>query len=521
MSFCDADLPEEGKDHNLALHISMNCKDDALSNVLVDTGSSLNLLPKSTLAKLSYQGPPMGQSGVVVKAFDGSRKTVIGEVELPIKIGPSDFHITFQVMDIHPSYSCLLGRPWIHEAGAVTSTLHQKLKFVKNKKLVVVGGEKALLVSHLYSFSYIDVEDEVGMPFQALSIAEPSKKGPSSFASCSTSNLHLLLSEELGQTGQEISQSSKQVQFSLKQGPGVGPTCSHDLGIHLKCFGQGLDVQKSSVNAQFARNPKKSNLVNCVAWLTCLEPFWKTWPVTWPGNCLKSSLRGNVCDCLPLSLHRVKDLLSEEAIGRTQGICNLSPAILCVICFAHTTVLMHCRYKPKILYKCTARDKSCEVSSSPTFHQLHLSPSMARLRANTTQFQWCGLLPVQVMIRIGLLPVQAGDELISPGALFLFPPFVFNPSVCVVVCLEADVSLSSGIRVPVWVCFGSDADVSPVSGIQAPRLLLPVFVCVRVSRATNALILLRPRRYVCIGCDILASMCRFPSPNYFDSDVYA
>ncbi|KAI5437732.1 hypothetical protein KIW84_023736 [Lathyrus oleraceus] len=77
LSFCDADLPEEGKDHNLALHISMNCKDDALSNVL---------------------GPPMRQSGVVVKDFDGSRKTVIGEVELPIKIGPIDFQITFQTL---------------------------------------------------------------------------------------------------------------------------------------------------------------------------------------------------------------------------------------------------------------------------------------------------------------------------------------------------------------------------------------------------------------------------------------
>ncbi|KAI5403438.1 hypothetical protein KIW84_050853 [Lathyrus oleraceus] len=161
----------------------MSCKDDAMSNVLVDIGSSLNVLQKFTLARLSYQGPPMRQSGVVVKAFDGSRKTVIGEVDLPVKIGPSDFQITFQVMDIHPSYSCLLGRPWIHEAGAMTSTLHQKLKFVKNKKLVVVGGEKALLVSHLSSFSYINAEDEVGTPFQALSIVEPVNKGTSSFAS--------------------------------------------------------------------------------------------------------------------------------------------------------------------------------------------------------------------------------------------------------------------------------------------------------------------------------------------------
>jgi hypothetical protein len=53
LSFCDADLPEEGRHHNLALHISMSCKDDAMSNVLVDTGSSLNVLPKTTLTKLS------------------------------------------------------------------------------------------------------------------------------------------------------------------------------------------------------------------------------------------------------------------------------------------------------------------------------------------------------------------------------------------------------------------------------------------------------------------------------------
>ncbi|KAI5386898.1 hypothetical protein KIW84_073152 [Lathyrus oleraceus] len=60
LSFCDADLPEEGRDHNMALHISMNCKSDAMSNVLVDTGSSLNVLPKSTLSRLSYQEDEVG-----------------------------------------------------------------------------------------------------------------------------------------------------------------------------------------------------------------------------------------------------------------------------------------------------------------------------------------------------------------------------------------------------------------------------------------------------------------------------
>ena len=51
LSFRDKELPEEGRNHNLALHISMNCKDDALSNMLVDTGSSLNMLAKVNIIK--------------------------------------------------------------------------------------------------------------------------------------------------------------------------------------------------------------------------------------------------------------------------------------------------------------------------------------------------------------------------------------------------------------------------------------------------------------------------------------
>ncbi|MCI40108.1 hypothetical protein A2U01_0061340, partial [Trifolium medium] len=87
----------------------------------------------------------MRPSGLVVKVFDGTRKTIIGEIDLSITIGACEFQITFQVMNVNATYSCLLGRPWIHEAGAVTSTLHQKLKFVQYGKLITVSGEEDLL----------------------------------------------------------------------------------------------------------------------------------------------------------------------------------------------------------------------------------------------------------------------------------------------------------------------------------------------------------------------------------------
>ncbi|XP_050877333.1 uncharacterized protein LOC127081091 [Lathyrus oleraceus] len=146
LSFSGEELPEDGQNHNRALHISVKCKDDALAKVLVDIGSSLNVMPKRTLAKLSYQGPAMKPSALVVKAFD----------------------------------------------GAVTSILHQKMKFVVDNQLIIISGEEDFVVSHLSSFRYIEAdEDALETSFQALEIANATfveMKGPvgkacSSFAS--------------------------------------------------------------------------------------------------------------------------------------------------------------------------------------------------------------------------------------------------------------------------------------------------------------------------------------------------
>nr|KYP55381.1 hypothetical protein KK1_001593 [Cajanus cajan] len=75
----------------------------------------LNVLPKSTLDKLTVKGAQMQPRNIIVQAFNRSRREVMGEISLPIQVGPTIFNIEFQVMDIAPTYSCLLGRPWIHQ----------------------------------------------------------------------------------------------------------------------------------------------------------------------------------------------------------------------------------------------------------------------------------------------------------------------------------------------------------------------------------------------------------------------
>ncbi|XP_039048787.1 uncharacterized protein LOC120189633 [Hibiscus syriacus] len=142
ISFSDDEIPSGGRGRTKALHITTYCKGHALPSVLIDNGSALNVMPLATLKRLPIDTSHMRACQNVVRAFDGTKREVIGKIEVPLTIGPATYNIEFLVMDIMPSYNCLLGRPWIHQAGAVPSTLHQKVKFVIDGALVIINAEE-------------------------------------------------------------------------------------------------------------------------------------------------------------------------------------------------------------------------------------------------------------------------------------------------------------------------------------------------------------------------------------------
>ena len=125
----------------------------------------------TTLSHLPIYLSHMQKTYLVVCTFDGMKKEVIGNMELPIQIGPCTFNINFQVMDINPSYNYLLERPWIHMARAVPSTLHQKVKFVVEEQLISVVVEKDIVVTLTIANSCIDVDkNAIECSFQSLEV---------------------------------------------------------------------------------------------------------------------------------------------------------------------------------------------------------------------------------------------------------------------------------------------------------------------------------------------------------------
>ncbi|RVW71793.1 hypothetical protein CK203_055182 [Vitis vinifera] len=51
------------------------------------------------------------------------------------------------VLRIQSSFNLLLGRPWIHEAGAIPSSLHQKVKFIHEGRIITIQSDRDIITS--------------------------------------------------------------------------------------------------------------------------------------------------------------------------------------------------------------------------------------------------------------------------------------------------------------------------------------------------------------------------------------
>ncbi|RVW45301.1 Transposon Ty3-I Gag-Pol polyprotein [Vitis vinifera] len=156
--FSDDDLPPEGSGHTRPLYISVGCSGRRVPSVLLDNGSALNVCPLATAIALGYAPSDFGPSTQTVRAYDSTRREVMGTLEIELLIGPATFVAVFQVLRIPTSFNLLLGRPWIHRAGAIPSSLHQKVKFIHDGRVVVVQfvGDMFISIEPVLEINHAD-----------------------------------------------------------------------------------------------------------------------------------------------------------------------------------------------------------------------------------------------------------------------------------------------------------------------------------------------------------------------------
>ncbi|XP_070055403.1 uncharacterized protein [Nicotiana tomentosiformis] len=139
--FNDEDAEGIVKPHNDALVISVLINKSRVKRVLIDPGSSSNIIRSRVVEQLGLHDQIV-PAVRVLNGFNMACETTKGEISLPVNTAETIQEIKLCVIEGDIRYNALFGRPWIHNMRAVPSTLHQVLKFPTLGGIKIVYGEQ-------------------------------------------------------------------------------------------------------------------------------------------------------------------------------------------------------------------------------------------------------------------------------------------------------------------------------------------------------------------------------------------
>ena len=148
-SFKGGATVDRAKPRNDLLVIDLTIRDVDVSRVLIDTGSSADIIFTDTLEKMGidqfkivkYPSPLLGLSGETTMAY--------GSINLAVKAGTVTRVTEFLVIDRLASYNVIMGTPWLNTMCAIPSTYHLCLKFpTPNGVEVILGNPRVSRVCY-------------------------------------------------------------------------------------------------------------------------------------------------------------------------------------------------------------------------------------------------------------------------------------------------------------------------------------------------------------------------------------
>ncbi|CAL5390113.1 unnamed protein product [Camellia sinensis] len=142
ISFCDDDLEGVDLPYNNPLVIYLKVGDHLVNKILVDTGSSVNVMYNNLFKMLELKPEDLKPTSYMMCGFNGVPVQPIGEVTLPIYVDLVTVQILFMVVDVSSRYNAIIDLPWLHEMRAIPSTYNQLLKFHLDTGITAIRGDQ-------------------------------------------------------------------------------------------------------------------------------------------------------------------------------------------------------------------------------------------------------------------------------------------------------------------------------------------------------------------------------------------
>ena len=84
-------------------------------------------------------------------SFEGKFVIPKRQIRLPMQAGLEVVKVDFIVVNSFSPYTAIVARPWLHALGAVSSTLHQKVKYPSEDRIKELVGDQSMAQQCLMS----------------------------------------------------------------------------------------------------------------------------------------------------------------------------------------------------------------------------------------------------------------------------------------------------------------------------------------------------------------------------------
>nr|XP_016450069.1 PREDICTED: uncharacterized protein LOC107774914 [Nicotiana tabacum] len=141
LTFSEEDTKALSQPHINALVISFLVNSFQIRRVLVDPGSSANIVRSRVIEQLRL----LDQIVLATRALNGfnmASEMMKGEIIIPVTMASMTQDTKFHINQGDMRYNALFGQPWIHCIRAVPSTLHQIIKFPTKDGMKTIYGEQ-------------------------------------------------------------------------------------------------------------------------------------------------------------------------------------------------------------------------------------------------------------------------------------------------------------------------------------------------------------------------------------------
>lgn len=107
------------------LFITGKVEDVLINKILVDCGTTVNLMPHRLLRKIGKYDIDSKPHNMVLSNYEGKVGTTLGVIQVELTVGTVTRSTMF--MEIKANYNLLLRREWIHGVGVLPSSMHQRI----------------------------------------------------------------------------------------------------------------------------------------------------------------------------------------------------------------------------------------------------------------------------------------------------------------------------------------------------------------------------------------------------------